>query len=192
MSGLDTLADPSRQLAPYLRPGEQLLWSGRPDPHVIFTTADAYAIPFSLVWFGLALSFTVSLLTSAHPQSALITVPFLAAGLYITVGRFVYKRRSKLRTAYGITPDRAIVAVGASSMTDSPIRQVPSSITRSRDGSHVTMTFGSGADGRPGRRAYPNTGMDFFGSGASPVGFYDVAEPAALLAAVEQARGWSP
>lgn len=88
--------------------------------------------------------------------------------------------------------DRVIVVVGASSMADSPIRQVPTSITRSRDGSHVTMTFGSDAGSRPGRRAYPNTGMDFFGSGGSPVGFYDVAEPGALLAAVEQARAWSP
>jgi len=51
------------------------------------------------------------------------------------------------------------------------------------------MTFGSAAGARLGRQAYRNTGMDFFGSGGSSVGFYDVAEPAVLLAAVEQARG---
>ncbi|HEY2081094.1 MAG TPA: hypothetical protein VGH53_32615, partial [Streptosporangiaceae bacterium] len=33
------------RLQPYLRPGEDLLWCGRPDPAVFFTAADVIAIP---------------------------------------------------------------------------------------------------------------------------------------------------
>jgi hypothetical protein len=43
-------------------------------------------------------------------------------GLYFMVGRFMYKRRRKLKTAYGITDGRAVVAVGDRSVTDSPIK----------------------------------------------------------------------
>jgi hypothetical protein len=41
--------DPAAQLQLYLRPGEQLLWSGRPDPNVRFTPADAFLVPFSIL-----------------------------------------------------------------------------------------------------------------------------------------------
>ncbi|HWC11484.1 MAG TPA: hypothetical protein VG455_09700, partial [Acidimicrobiales bacterium] len=68
-------------------------------------------------------------------------IPFVAMGLYFIFGRFVYKRRMKLRTAYGVTTDRAIVAVGDFSLTEMPIKQVATSQHRSRDGRHVSVTF---------------------------------------------------
>jgi hypothetical protein len=45
------IADPTdpaaaARLEPYLRPGQQLLWCGRPDFTVVFTPADIIAIPF--------------------------------------------------------------------------------------------------------------------------------------------------
>lgn len=35
-------------------------------------------------------------------------IPFIALGLYMVAGRFIYKRISHGRTAYGVTRDRAI------------------------------------------------------------------------------------
>lgn len=121
------------------------------------------------------------------PVFAAFGVPFVGIGLYFVFGRFIFKKRTKLKTAYGIAGDRAIVVTGSSTMADSPIRQVPTSIRRSPDGRHVTVTFGNVVP-RPGSAMYANTGMDFFNRGAAPLGFYDVADPDRLLAALERAR----
>jgi hypothetical protein len=60
MIGMPGAANESPALAarlqPYLRPGEDLLWCGRPDPAVFVSSADVIAIPFSLVWLGIAVA----------------------------------------------------------------------------------------------------------------------------------------
>ena len=179
---------PQAQLEPYLRPGERLLWAGRPDPSVTFTRADALLVPFSVLWGGFAIFWEIGVLASGAPiLFTLWGIPFVAAGLYFMVGRFVYKKRRKLRTAYGLTPERALVAVGASALDDSPVRHVPTSVRRTRDGRHVSVSFGS--HGRWSRAAfYGNTGMEFFNFADGPVAFYDVADGEALLAALDRAR----
>jgi hypothetical protein len=126
--------DSSTQLVSYLRPGEQLLWSGRPDPSMWFSPADVFLVPFSIMWGGFAVVWELGALVSgAGPFFALWGIPFVAVGLYMMFGRFIYKHRTKLRTAYGLTPDRALVAVGTKALNDSPLKQTPSSIRRSRD-----------------------------------------------------------
>jgi hypothetical protein len=82
--------------------------------------------------------------------------------LYFIFGRSVYKKRTKLKTAcVALQNDRAIVAIGESTMSDSPIRQVPTSIKKSRDERHVTVSFGN-RGGRATGTFYANSGMDFF------------------------------
>ena len=177
------------QLAPYLRPGEELLWSGRPDPDVRFSGVDVFLVPFTIMWGGFALVWELAVLTSgAGAFFALWGIPFVAMGVYMLFGRFIYKRRTKLRTAYGMTSGRALVAVGNTTLYDSPIKQIPRSIRRSRDGSHVSITFGN-QRGWSNAGMYANTGMDFFMRGNAPVAFYDVADGQALLAALDIAAG---
>ena len=43
----------------FLRPGEQLLWHGKPDPAVWFTPADLYVIPITVLWCGFAIFWDV-------------------------------------------------------------------------------------------------------------------------------------
>jgi hypothetical protein len=148
-----------------------------------------FLVPFSIMWGGFALFWEGSVLASGGPPFFVLWgIPFVAVGLYFIFGRFIYKRRTKLRTAYGLTPDRAMVAVGSSSFYDSPIKQVPTSVRRGRDGRHVSIAFGN-QPSWPGSSYYGNTGMDFFQRGSVPVAFYDVADGDALLAAFEHARG---
>ena len=180
--------DPGAQLAPYLRPGERLLWAGRPDPQVRFAPVDAFLVPFSIRWGGFAVFWEVGVVTSGAPPFFMLWgIPFVLAGLYFIIGRFVYKKRKKMRTAYGITAGRVIVAVGETNVTDLPVKNVPVSIRRSRDGRHVSITFGTSSGWRWGGY-YANTGMHFFNFGDGSVGFFDVAKPEAVLAALDVVR----
>jgi hypothetical protein len=184
-----TEASPEQQLQPYVRSGERLLWSGRPDPDVHFTGRDAFLIPFSLMWGGFAIFWEAAAIAGTKGGSRFFIlwgIPFVAIGLYMIFGRFIVKARRKRTTAYGLTDQRALVAVGDRSLSDSPVKHTPVSIKRSRDGTHVSVSFGAqnGAS-----RVYANTGMDVLAFwSSSDVAFYDVAEPEPLLAALDRAR----
>ena len=45
--------------------GEKILWVGQPDPSVHFAKADAFLIPFSILWGGFALFWEGAALTAA-------------------------------------------------------------------------------------------------------------------------------
>jgi hypothetical protein len=187
----DGITEPEGQLGAHLRPGERLLWSGRPDPAVTLTHADWFVIPFSIFWTGFSIAWEASAVAEASrgtaPLLALWGIPFVAIGLFMLYGRFVFKRRRKRRTAYGLTDRRALVAVGDRALSDSPVRAVPTTVRRTRDGAHVSVSFGSGGAGATARM-YANTGMEAFARGAgADVAFYDVADVDGLLGALQRA-----
>lgn len=183
------MEDPRLQLTPHLLPGEPLLWAGRPDPARHFTPQDGYLVPFSVVWCGFAIFWLSTALAQGAPVPfALFGVPFVAVGLYLVGGRFVVKARRKRRTVYGLTPARAIVAVGPGSVRSAPVQAVPVERRRSRDGRHLTVTFGAGTRGWTSGPSYANTGMEFFGRGGDPLGFHDVADVSGLENALRGAR----
>jgi len=191
--------DDYAQLQAVLRPGEQLLWCGKPDHRLWFTGADLYLIPFSVLWCSFAIFWEAGA-SSGGPFFAVWGVPFIAIGLYMVVGRFFYKHYRKKQTVYGITTQRALVAVGARSLADAPWAHQPVTIRRSQDGTHASVILENtgmterGFGWRSRGISMPgNTGLEYFPSrGSSPqVAFYDVADAAAMLAALDQARGGS-
>ncbi len=192
--------DDYARLQAYLRPGEQLLWCGRPDPRLWFTGADLYLIPFSVLWCGFAIFWEAGASRSGGPLFAVFGVPFIAIGLYMVAGRFFYKHYRKKQTVYGITTQRALVAAGARSFADAPWPHQSVTIRRARDGTHASVILENTAvtaRGR-GRRSQAssmpgNTGLEYLPGGRTspPVAFYDVADAAAMLAALDQARGSS-
>jgi hypothetical protein len=115
--------------------------------------------------------------------------------VYFVAGRFAYKRYRKGRTSYGITTQRALV-VTAQTFADMPLQHQPVTVRRTRDGRHASVVFGSTPSpgrGSPFRASgswyCANTGLDPLARGAGlPFAFYDVADPDAMLAALEQAR----
>jgi hypothetical protein len=186
--------DPRTRILPLLRQGEQLLWVGQPDPRVRFTGADAFLVPFSILWGGFAVFWEIMAVSSVkQPFFVLWGIPFVVVGLYFIFGRFILKARRKLATVYALTARRAIVCTGDRSVADSPVSGMPTRVDRSRDGRHVSVTFGSqGLSGLFGM--YQNTGLDFFSLGlGQTVAFYDVEDGDGLLAALDQAQaGHSP
>lgn len=159
---------------------------GHPDPKVRFAPIDVLLVPFSLLWGGFAVVWEWHAITTSDSiLFALWGIPFVLVGLYFIGGRFIYKKRQKMRTVYGLTDTRAIVSSSERSFEDTPVKDVPVRVSRSRGNRHATVFFGSG--GR--QAAYLNTGMDFFAFGqAHGIGFFDVADSEALLRELEQVR----
>jgi hypothetical protein len=183
------------QLQTYLRDDEQLLWYGTPDPRVRFTPADVFMAPFSILWCAFAIFWESGVVRSGGPVIfELWGIPFVAVGLYFVFGRFFYKRYHKSRTAYVITTRRAMI-VSPRSFADMPLRDQAVTIRRARDSRHASVTIGStvtrgrGMNRRTSASYYGNTGMELFARNAGlPFAFYDVADPDAMLHALDQAR----
>lgn len=177
--------DEWRRFEPLLRSGERLRWAGRPDPAVRFTQADIFVVPISLMWCGFAIVWVSIAISRGAPLFFVLWgIPFVLVGLFFVFGRFIQKKRRKLTTVYGLTDSRAIVSAGKRSVQDVPLDGAPIHISRSRDGRHVTVMFGTG---KP--NVYQNTGMDVLQFGPAPtVAFFDVADPDSLTRELDAVR----
>ncbi|MBB2975239.1 hypothetical protein FHX49_000780 [Microbacterium endophyticum] len=177
-----------------LAPGEEIVWTGRPDPSLHFTRTDVFFIPFSFLWVGFAIFWTLSVSRSTAPPFVIVFgLFFVAFGVYISVGRFFVKAFTKRRTRYYLTTERAVV-VGPRS-TDS-IALAPG-MGRSKTVNRFRMDVSFDLPGdRPARMrtnsglgVYANSGLEFFaalGPGL-PVAFYDVRDVDGLEHALRHA-----
>jgi hypothetical protein len=192
---LAAVDDALEQITPVLLPGEKLLWTGRPDPAVNFTAADAYLVPFYVLWtsFAVFMFFGFRASPSAGFAQA-IPVLFIIIGIYFVFGRFLVKAAGKRRTSYAVTNRRALVVRGGY-VAESPILDVQKTTRRARNGKHLSVTFG--AQPRMGifgqNASIPNAGLDFFHfGGTAPVAFYDVADVEGLSDAMAEALWVAP
>ena len=107
--------------------------------------SDVFMVPFSFLWGGFALFWNVSVWAGDSPIFfRLWGLPFLAAGLYITVGRFLLDARSRAKTSYAVTSQRVLVSSGILSPTlkSLSLRTLTDvTLTQKSDGSG-TITFG--------------------------------------------------
>lgn len=159
--------DPVGRLQSQLRDDERLLWQGAPDPLVRFTRVDAILL-YLVVSYGTGLApwFYFSPRISGSFADVAGALP-TAGWLYFPVGRLIYRRYSRSRTAYAVTTTRALI-VGPQRSREKPLRDEPIKILR-RDSQHVALTIGAAAPRQ------------------SPFQFESVADPGALLAALAQA-----
>lgn len=186
---LTAVNDELQQIQAELRPGERLLWSGRPDAGVLFTRADAFLVPFSFLFVGFSVFWVSAAVRSANSGGFwLFGLIFVGFGLYYLVGRFFVKVYRKKHMFYALTSSRAIVLDGARELRSSPVSGVAYGVWRSANGRHATVTFGQGPS-RFGQGQYANTGLDFLIRGdSSQVAFYDVPDPDVLLAEIRGVR----
>lgn len=96
-----------------LLPGEQMLWEGKPSAGLIVRPIEIFLIPFSLLWGGFALFWNITVWTGdasgADLPFKLFGLPFLAAGLYITIGRFLVDMHLRKRLVYIVTNRRILI-----------------------------------------------------------------------------------
>lgn len=173
-----------RRIRDLLLPGEHLLWTGGPDPRVRFTAMDGFIVPFSVLWCGFAIFWVINATRSAGIGFASFGLLFVAAGLYLVFGRFIYKSHRKRVTAYAVTDRRVITATGKHSTSQAPVRDQPMTIRH--QGTHVSVVIGPPA--RFQQTAYANTGLDFWARDTGNTSLWDVESPEPLLAALQHAQ----
>jgi len=192
-------SDDYAEFQPRLRQGERVLWVGHPDTRVLFAPADAYLVPFSVVWCVILGFFVSQAVSGRVAQQGRLAIQvfialFIVAGLYMLFGRFIVKRVRNASTRYAITTQRALTLIGSRTFLEVPITGRGTATRQSRDGRHVTVTWGSDVTAATTgmlrqQGTAPNTGTDWLNRGrAAPFAFYDVEQPDDLLAAIATAE----
>jgi len=103
----------SDALGRYLDRGEKLLWAGRPVQGIVFSAIDWYLIPFSVLWLGLVLGmFGSRSQAQSNAMDGLTGLFFIAVGVYMLIGRYVFDWFNRSAMFYGVTDRRAIVLSG--------------------------------------------------------------------------------
>ena len=134
-----------RELRPELGSGEKLLWSGQPRRRVRLRGADAFLIPFSLMWGGFAIFWELSVFhTNAPLFFRLWGIPFVLVGLYLMAGRFFLDAWQRGRTYYGITNQRVLLVSGGfqRQVRSLSLKALPEVILSECGDRSGTITFG--------------------------------------------------
>jgi hypothetical protein len=165
---------------------ETIQWVGQPDPSIIFTKSDIFLVPFSLIWGGFAIFWEVMALgftsQGAKGEGAplifpLFGIPFVAIGLYIIFGRFLYKSWRKRRTYYAITDKRILILILGKGRNVQAmfIRDIPTINKSINSRGQGTIVFGNI---NLQTAMYTNTGMDYLGAFAASAvpAFYDIRD----------------
>ena len=125
-------------------PAEHLVWAGAPREGLVLRPSDAAMIPFSLMWGGFTFFWEASVIQSNAPFFfRLWGIPFVAAGIYLIVGRFFVDAYMRKRMAYGFTDQRVIILSGGwSGVKSLPLDTLSDlTLTEKGDGSG-TITLG--------------------------------------------------
>jgi hypothetical protein len=169
--------------------GERVIWVGRPDPSRHFDRSDRFVVPFSLLWGGFAIFWEIGVIREGWNFGMIFGIPFVAMGLYITVGRFFVKARKKRRTYYAVTDRRVLSVERGGSTRAAFLDRIPTVNSSIREDGSGSVTFGntSWMEG-----SYANSGLDFFGQGygaPDTVGFDDIEDVRAVVSLVNDLRG---
>ena len=101
------------ELKQHLDPTEKLIWTGQPKKGVVFQTSDIFMIPFSILWCGFAIFWTISATSAGAPFFfSLFGLLFVFVGLIFVFGRFIIDAKQRENTYYGITQNRIIIKSG--------------------------------------------------------------------------------
>ena len=164
---------PEDVISAELGPHEKLLWAGRPRQGIVFQRFDFFLVPFSLLWFGMAIVMTIEIVSAGEPIGLLIGGLFLLVGFYVAIGRLLIDARQRRNIFYGVTSDRIIIIAGLFSRTTKSLTLdtlADLSLTEKRNGSGF-ITFGTippwfmwfgyyGGGGWPGMEMVPCFDLD--------------------------------
>lgn len=178
---MQTLPDP-RHLPPglVLRPDEKIRWTGQPfQGFFALRGLDAYLIPFSIMWAGFAVFWNVAVWTSDAPIFFRVWgLPFLVAGAYFTVGRFVHNKMIRSKMSYLLTDTRAIVMFdNGKRINEHALSAIKSLDTSVDSNGRGTIKFAGDKMNIWAAAASPKASLDLWrGPGTDGASFYRIDE----------------
>jgi len=99
-----------RRIADAIVPGERLLWAGKAPAGLILRSSDWVNIPLAALFCAFTAFWEKTVLTTPAPAFfRLWGIPFVAAGLYGLVGRFIVESYLRATTYYAVTDQAAYV-----------------------------------------------------------------------------------
>ncbi len=130
----------------WLRPGENSLWQGQPNPRFKLTKADVYTIPLAIFYLCFAIAWT-AIASYNSLLFALFGIPFICAGIYAVFVRFFTENNRKRNTFYAVTDERVIFGLknkGQEFMRELNLNDIYSvEITTDEDGTGTVSFNGS-------------------------------------------------
>lgn len=157
--------------------GEKIIWWGQPAQGFLFTSRDWFMVPFSLLFAGFAFFWESTVLTVRNSPTImkLWGVPFLLAGLYFVIGRFLVDAWARRGITYAVTDKRILIHRSApfAKFTALTFDQLPCVNLTERSNGRGTIRFGQD------QPAWSNRGF----SGWSPA-----LDPTPQFLAIEDAR----
>ncbi len=135
-----------------LLPGEKIVWSGQPSQGLLLTPRDGFSIPFSLAWCGFVVFWEYMVLqahsrTPAPPFFKFFGIPFILAGLYFVLGRFVVDTWVRRGITYAVTDRRVLIVRSGpfSKFVALNLNRLPNMEISENARGYGTITFGDGA-----------------------------------------------
>jgi len=129
--------------------GERILWSGRPGQGLLLTERDIFAIPFTLLWCGFFIFWTIGASQAAGLAPLLFGAIFISFGLYNLGGRFLLDAWIRRDLSYAVTNKRILIARPApfSRFTALSLDRLPEVDLKERANGRGTIRFGQPAAG---------------------------------------------
>ena len=153
----------NRDFRPYLEVDEYILWQGKPQSGNYFRPQDIFTIPFGLFFFIFACVWA-SMASMTSPFFALFALPFMAVGLYLSVGSIIHRAIILSKTEYAIT-NKKLIRVCGSSVDIVYGRQINNmQITMNKNGTGSIIFLHQGVYYRGAHRqvSYPGGMMGFY------------------------------
>jgi hypothetical protein len=125
--------------------GERILWSGKPGQGLLLGERDIYAIPFTLLWCGFFIFWTIGATRAGGGVgSVLFGTVFLCFGLYNLVGRFIVDAYIRRDLRYAVTNRRILIARPApfSKFTALSLQRLPEVDLKEGTNGRGTIRFG--------------------------------------------------
>jgi hypothetical protein len=127
--------------------GERVLWEGSPTRFPVFDRGDVFLVPFSLLWCGFAIFWTIGAIGSGDPVPfALFGLFFVVIGLHLVFGRLIARWLRLRGTTYTVTDRRVIVtstAFGRRREKSAYLNTLPPPVLTRGTDTTGTITFGA-------------------------------------------------
>lgn len=158
---------------------EEIRWSGQPVLKTYLSGVDAFILPFSIIWTAMSLFFLYMSFRTYQETGfffpVIFSIPFVAIGIFLLFGRFIWVKNRKKHTTYVVTDKRILSIVkkrNSKEIQAEYIKNLPSINKKIRRNGVGTIIFGN----NPFVNMYGSSSMSY-GSMGNTYNYYGPSYP---------------